>query len=130
MKALRDALIALAALLATATLAVAGVPTPTVEIANPDAHCVAPPAEMRRNHMEMLRHQRDRTMRLGERGAAVSLNACIDCHASRSTGSVIGAEADFCASCHRYAAVTLDCFECHQPKASMASLSTSKEPSQ
>jgi hypothetical protein len=122
MKVLRIALLAFSALLAAAAGVQAEVPRPAVEIARPGTQCLAPPAEMRRNHMAMLQHQRDRTLRLGERGASVSLNACIDCHASPASGSVASAEGDFCASCHSYAAVTLDCFECHQPKASLASL--------
>ncbi len=90
-------------------------PTPAISIENP-GKCIAPADEMRRNHMEMLKHQRDRTLRAGIRGEPASLNACIDCHASKKTGSVLG-EGGFCQSCHAYAAVTLDCFECHQPKA-------------
>jgi hypothetical protein len=90
--------------------------TPVIEIANP-GKCVAPAEEMRRNHMEMLKHQRDRTLRQGIRGEAVSLNACIECHASKKTGSVLGGKDNFCQGCHSYAAVKLDCFECHQPKA-------------
>lgn len=94
----------------------AGVPKPVVKIENP-GQCVAPAEEMRRNHMEMLKHQRDKTMRLGERGAKVSLNGCIECHASKTGGSVLGAKDAFCESCHAYAAVKLDCWDCHQPKA-------------
>ncbi|WP_294988400.1 hypothetical protein [Sulfuritalea sp.] len=96
-------------------------PKPVVTIENP-GKCVAPAEEMRRNHMEMLKHQRDRTLRAGIRGEPASLNACIECHASKATGSVLGtAEGgkgrNFCESCHSYVAVKLDCFECHQPKA-------------
>jgi hypothetical protein len=89
---------------------------PVIEIANP-GKCVAPVDEMRRNHMEMLKHQRDRTMRQGIRGEPASLNACIECHASKKTGSVLGSNENFCQSCHSYAAVKLDCWDCHQPKA-------------
>ena len=93
-------------------------PTPTIEVSG---KCVAPVEEMRRNHMEMLKHQRDRTMRMGERNATVSLNGCIQCHASKTTGSVLGSRLSgpegFCESCHAYAAVKLDCWDCHQPKA-------------
>jgi hypothetical protein len=89
---------------------------PVVEIANP-GKCVAPAEEMRRNHMEMLKHQRDRTMRQGIRGEPASLNACIECHASKKTGSVLGSNENFCQSCHSYVAVKLDCWDCHQPKA-------------
>jgi hypothetical protein len=53
---------------------------------------------------------------LGERTAAFSLKACIDCHASASTGSVAASASNFCQSCHAYAAVKLDCFECHSSK--------------
>ena len=98
----------------------AEVPKPVVVIANP-GQCIAPVEEMRRNHMDMLRHQRDKTLRLGERGAKVSLNACIDCHASKTNGSVLGGKENFCQGCHSYAAVKLDCFECHQAKAKLAS---------
>ena len=89
------------------------VPNMTVESTG---KCIAPAEEMRRNHMEMLKHQRDRTLRQGIRGEPASLNTCIECHASKKTGSVLG-KGDFCESCHAYAAVKLDCFECHQPKA-------------
>ncbi|HEY5763516.1 MAG TPA: hypothetical protein VIS73_09955 [Rhodocyclaceae bacterium] len=125
MKRLHNAIIVLfsAASLLAAGPALAEVPKPSVEIAQPDTQCVAPPEEMRRNHMAMLTHQRDRTLRLGERGAPITLNGCINCHASKASGSVAGAKGDFCAGCHAYAAVKLDCFECHQPKASLASLS-------
>jgi hypothetical protein len=110
----------------TALIAVSSAPTlagdggrtakPVIEIANP-GKCVAPADEMRRNHMEMLKHQRDRTMRAGIRGEPASLNACIECHASKTTGSVLGGRENFCESCHSYVAVKLDCWDCHQPKA-------------
>ena len=68
---------------------------------------------MRRDHMSMLTHQRDDTVHAGVRGAPVSLTACVECHASQSSGSVAAARTDFCVSCHSYAAVKIDCFECH-----------------
>jgi len=76
--------------------------------------CVAPTGEMRRDHMNLLLHQRDRTLRQGFRETRFSLKNCVDCHASRATGSVLGKEG-FCSSCHEYAAVSIDCFECHTP---------------
>ncbi|SPE27004.1 DsrJ [Burkholderiales bacterium] len=88
-------------------------PKPTIVIESRE-HCVAPPEQMRREHPDMLRHQRDRTVHRGERGMKVSLNACIGCHADRHTGSVIGSEHAFCQGCHSYAAVHIDCFDCHQ----------------
>jgi len=89
-------------------------PKPTILIES-QQHCIAAPEKMRREHPDMLRHQRVRTVHLGERGAKVSLNACIGCHADRDSGSVIGSDRAFCQGCHSYAAVRIDCFECHQP---------------
>ena len=108
-----------AAVLAVAVFADAGarrqgrVAAPVVKIEKGDS-CVAPTEEMRRNHMKMLFHQRDKTLRQGVREARFSLKGCVDCHASPETGSVLGKEG-FCASCHAFAAVKMDCFECHTP---------------
>jgi hypothetical protein len=84
---------------------------PAVKIEKAGA-CVAPAAEMRRDHMKMLMHQRDRTLRQGLREPRFSLKNCIECHASTKSGSVLGKEG-FCESCHAYASVSIDCFECH-----------------
>jgi hypothetical protein len=91
------------------------VPQPAVEGARGDA-CVADLAFMRRNHMNLLKHQRDDTLRGGIRTGKYSLKTCIDCHASKTTGSVSASETNFCQSCHKYAAVRIDCFECHNPQ--------------
>jgi len=109
-------LLLFAALLAvTARAQEAGrTPKPTIIIES-QQHCIAPPERMRREHPDMLRHQRVRTVHLGERGSKVSLNACIECHADRQSGSVIGSDHAFCQGCHSYAAVHIDCFDCHQP---------------
>jgi hypothetical protein len=88
------------------------VPQPVVEAAR-GGQCVEDPAFMRRNHMELLKHQRDDTMHGGIRGAKYSLKTCVECHASRTTNSVTAAPTNFCVSCHSYAAVKIDCFECH-----------------
>jgi len=76
--------------------------------------CVAPTEEMRRDHMKMLLHQRDGTTRQGLRELRFSLKNCVDCHASHETDSVLGKDG-FCSSCHSYASVSIDCFECHTP---------------
>ena len=102
----------MAALLAAAGLA--DVAKPTIKIERGEA-CVVPTEEIRRDHMKMLVHQRDRTMRQGIREPRFSLKNCVDCHAGRETGSVLGKDG-FCSSCHAYAAVKLDCFECHSPR--------------
>ena len=74
--------------------------------------CVQPEEVMRRDHMKFILHQRDKTMHEGIRTTQYSLKNCVDCHADAKTGSVLGKDG-FCESCHRYAAVQLDCFECH-----------------
>jgi len=91
------------------------VPQPVIEPAR-GAQCVADPAFMRRNHPELLKHQRDETLRGGVRAAKYSLNACIECHASQTTRSVAATQTNFCLSCHIYTAVKIDCFECHASK--------------
>ena len=88
-------------------------PRPAIARAAQGNQCVEGPSFMRRNHMELLKHQRDDTVRGGIRGAKHSLKDCIECHASRETASVNKAPTDFCVSCHSYAAVKIDCFECH-----------------
>lgn len=88
------------------------VPQPVIEPAR-GGQCVEDPAYMRRHHMELLKHQRDDTMHGGIRGAKYSLKTCIGCHASQTTNSVAATPTNFCVSCHSYAAVKIDCFECH-----------------
>ena len=114
------AAIALAACGAAAAADDAGrTPRPLIERATAGTTCVADPAFMRRNHMKLLKHQRDDTVHGGIRGADArySLRACIACHASPATRSVAATGTNFCVSCHSYAAVRIDCFECHTAKA-------------
>ena len=92
-------------------------PRPTIEPARAGTRCVEDPAFMRRNHMELLKHQRDDTVHGGIRGARHSLRGCIDCHAGAQTQAVNKAPTNFYVSCHEYAAVKIDCFECHTGKA-------------
>ena len=76
--------------------------------------CVEPTAEMRRNHMKYILHQRDRTMHKGIRTRQYSLNGCINCHVSDAPDAPrASSEKHFCNSCHSYAAVNIDCFQCH-----------------
>lgn len=89
-------------------------PLPTVNITNP-GKCVAETSDMRRNHMDKILHQRDKTMHDGIRTKKHSLTNCINCHADKETNSVLGKDG-FCESCHTYSAVTVDCFSCHNPK--------------
>jgi len=85
----------LAAALAPLPAAADATPRPAIVIER-DGPCVLPAGEMRRRHPELLRHQRELTVRAGVRGARVSLNVCIDCHASRVNGSVLGSDRNFC----------------------------------
>ena len=102
-------------------LAAGRTPQPEVERARAGTQCVEPADVMRRNHMAFLKHQRDDTVRGGVRGAKHSLKGCIDCHANVQTRSVAQAEGNFCVGCHSYAAVKIDCFECHTSKARVVS---------
>ena len=78
--------------------------------------CVRDTQWMRKNHMHLLRHQRDETVRKGIRDDQDSLKNCVECHASLTDNSVLAREDSFCVGCHRYAAVKIDCFECHASK--------------
>ncbi len=75
--------------------------------------CVEDPQWMRKNHMHVLKHQRDETVHEGIRDIKHSLKNCIECHASTKDDSVIAREDSFCVACHRFEAVKIDCFECH-----------------
>jgi hypothetical protein len=66
--------------------------------------------------MNMILHQRDKTMHQGIRTTKYSLKNCVNCHADPQTNSVLGADG-FCVSCHQYTAVSIDCFSCHSSKA-------------
>jgi hypothetical protein len=88
------------------------VPQPTVAISAP-GKCVEDTPFMLRNHMEVLKHHRDRTVHEGVRTTQHSLANCVNCHASPKSGRAAGGKDAFCESCHRFAAVKLDCFECH-----------------
>ncbi len=82
--------------------------------------CVDDPKLMRRMHMEILKHGRDESVLRGVRDPRHAFAGCVDCHASRSDGKVVGSERHFCQGCHTYAAVSLDCFECHSSSARSA----------
>lgn len=105
------------------------VPLPARTIEKGD-QCVEPVDVMRRDHMKFILHQRDKTMHEGIRTTRHSLTNCVDCHADTKTGSVLGKDG-FCESCHAYAAVKIDCFECHSSsrQAGAAKDSASAAPS-
>ena len=93
----------------------AGAPRAPIPAAAGDT-CVEPVGVMRREHMHMLMHQRDRTVHEAYRDKQHSLRGCVECHTNRTAeGQTIAVNADgqFCQACHAYAAVKMDCFECH-----------------
>ena len=103
------------AFIATAVYAADQPQLPQLDVGK-GGQCVEEPKLMRKIHMNLLKHQRDETMHKGIRGQKHSLADCVECHASNKTNSVLGNNEAFCQGCHTYAAVKLDCFECHTSK--------------
>lgn len=115
-----------AAYAASTTPAKTSGPTIIIDRARAGDHCVEDTAYMRKNHMQLLLHHRDQTVHKGIRTPKYSLKNCINCHASTADNSVIGDDTHFCQSCHTYAAVSLDCWECHssKPKSAQPAVAT------
>lgn len=84
--------------------------------------CILPEAEMRRRHPDLLKHDRILTLREGVRAEdgkplEGSLKQCVNCHATKDESNKyvrIDNDQHFCVSCHKYAAVSIDCFQCHR----------------
>jgi hypothetical protein len=79
-------------------------------------NCVEPTEYMRRFHFEVIRHQRDTTVYGGIRSTKHSMAGCVDCHVGYDAEKqpvAINGDGQFCQSCHEYAAVKLNCFDCH-----------------
>ena len=79
--------------------------------------CVAPTEEIRRYHMDYLKHERDEVVRDGDRTGKYSLIACVNCHAAADASGKyipVNEEDQFCDTCHDYVAVELPCFQCHR----------------
>ena len=108
------------------------IPTPSISKGEGE-QCVEPTDVMRRDHMNFLMRQRDATVHQGVRTTKHSLTGCVDCHVQQDAeGKAIpvNAPGQFCESCHQYAAVSLDCFECHAttPDSASAAVSASAIP--
>lgn len=98
-------------------------PKPRLETAKAKSEsCVELTSIMRTNHMEFIKHQRDETMHKGIRTKKHSFKECINCHVpAEKDGKPVNYLDDehnlnpehFCATCHAYVGVKLDCFECH-----------------
>ncbi|MCW5593020.1 MAG: hypothetical protein KIS74_13045 [Burkholderiales bacterium] len=119
----RGALVAALLLAGSAAGPAALAAGPTLDPAR-SGPCVEDPKVMRRSHMDFLKHDRDDTVRRGIRGVKHSLSACVDCHASKADGRVLGSDRHFCQGCHAFAAVKLDCFDCHASTARTAPAAT------
>ena len=78
-------------------------------------NCVRETGFMRRNHMELIEHQRDVTVHQGIRSTTDSLAACVECHVSYDKQQPVSVYSDgqFCNACHEFTAVDVNCFGCH-----------------
>jgi len=103
--------------------------------------CVEPAEYMRANHMQLLSKWRNSDVRDGKtvyinsqgEKSDISLQSCVECHATQATANPVGASNpvgvskpvgvsnpalntssdQFCVSCHNYAAVKPTCWSCH-----------------
>lgn len=92
------------------------------ESAKSGGQCVRDTVWMRKNHMDLLTHERDVTVHQGVRTIDGSLSKCIACHVNSEDGKHVPVNSmegpdgkQFCASCHAFTGVKLDCFQCHSP---------------
>ena len=92
------------------------------ESAKSGGQCVRETDWMRKNHMDLLTHDRDVTVHQGVRTVDGSLSECVACHVNTDNGNLVPVNAmegpdgkQFCAGCHAYTGVKLDCFQCHSP---------------
>ena len=80
------------------------------------SQCVKETQYMRENHMDFLFEKRDLVVLKGIRTTHDSFNNCLSCHAvTNIEGHVVSYDDSkhFCRPCHDFAAVKIDCFECH-----------------
>lgn len=92
---------------------------PDLPKAKAGSQCVDKPELMRKQHMQHILHQRDKTMRQGIRESKESLVECVNCHVTQNAKGEfpsIDNKQHFCVGCHQYVLVKIDCFECHASK--------------
>ena len=78
--------------------------------------CVEPTDVMRRQHMEFIMHQRDLTVHDGIRTKKHQFVRCINCHVRPNEKGEYPRHTSnehFCTTCHVFASVSIDCFQCH-----------------
>jgi hypothetical protein len=113
------------ALVLFSVASIAGVPLPDIPEAIKGEQCVEDTDFMRKNHMDLLLHQRDETVYNGIRTRKHSLKECFVCHVVKGEDNkpvTVSDPRHFCRECHDYAAVNVDCFQCH------TSVPSNKEP--
>ena len=116
MKAYWHHLLLLLTFVTLATPALAGAPRPDIPEAIKGEQCVEETSFMRKNHMDLLQHQRDETVHKGIRTKKHSLKECFTCHVVKDANNTpvkVSNPKHFCRECHDYAAVNVDCFQCH-----------------
>ncbi len=80
-----------------------------------EKECIAPRGYMRTSHMRLLVDWRDSVVRHGMHSYRASSGRT---YAMGFTGTCLSAgchanKADFCDRCHNYAAVSVNCWDCH-----------------
>jgi len=122
---------ALVVLVLIGTPAQAGVPVPDIpKPVGKGDQCVEETPFMRTNHMELILHQRDETVQRGIRTKKHSFKECINCHVVKDEHNIpvsFKSPKHFCNTCHTYAAVRIDCFECHASRPGNFKLSLQKK---
>lgn len=106
------------------------VPLPDITEAQGES-CAKDTDFIRRNHMSLLKHQRDETVHKGIRTKQYSLKECLNCHVVSGPDEqpVTAASPEhFCRSCHDYAAVKIDCFQCHSSRPEPGILPADHQP--
>ncbi len=109
-------LLVIAVAFGVGTVFAADVPQP---VTPKGKECVRDAGFMRTNHMDLLKHKRKITVRQGIRSGKDGLKECITCHAIPDDhGNPVGVDDSrhFCRTCHDYAAISVDCFQCHTAK--------------
>ena len=122
----RAAFLLISGLLCSAAIAADGPVIPKAK----GEQCVEPVDVMRRDHFEFILHKRDETMHKGIRTSRHSLVECINCHVLPDENQQFVSHEDpahFCSTCHSFAAVRIDCFECHADKPVEADTATNGE---
>jgi hypothetical protein len=82
------------------------------------AHRSQDPTVMIRNHPNFLMHKQGVVVYSGVRSNDDTIERCVTCHVVKEAGQPVDFEnpKHFCTACHNQAAVSIDCFECHNSK--------------